>query len=169
MAILQFGFDEFEDNPHKLKNIEEDNIVYTGTHDNDTTKGWFNSLENHVKNIVLETLNMPAIESCDASNLDIFKPDVNYSCWHDTVDVADIVVEKMVDNAMQSPARICIIPVQDCLHLGSNARMNTPGTIEGNWTWRFNWDQIDYQHDSSRMKKMRLRLDNAQRLVKTND
>jgi 4-alpha-glucanotransferase len=168
MAILQFGFDEFEDNPHKLQNIEEDKIVYTGTHDNDTTKGWFNSLDDHVKNIVLESLNMPVIDSYDPNNLDIYKPDVNYSCWHDTVDIADIVVEKMVDNAMQSPARICIIPVQDCLHLDSEARMNTPGTIEGNWTWRFQWDQVEHQHDSSRMKKMRLRLDNAQRLVKPN-
>lgn len=168
MSILQFGFDEFEDNPHKLRNIEEDKIVYTGTHDNDTTKGWFNSLDDHVKDIVLQTLNMPTTDSFDADNLDTYRPDVNYSCWHDTVDIADIVVEKMVDNAMQSPANICIIPVQDCLHLGSEARMNTPGTIEGNWAWRFQWDQVEHQHDSSRMKKMRLRLDNAQRLVKPN-
>jgi len=166
MSILQFGFDEFDDNPHKLKNIEEDKIVYTGTHDNDTTKGWFNSLDDHVKDIVLQTLNMPTTDTFDSNNLDIYKPDVNYSCWHDTVDVADIVVEKMVDNAMQSPARICIIPVQDCLHLDSEARMNIPGTTEGNWTWRFQWEQVEHQHDSSRMKKMRLRLANAQRLVK---
>ena len=166
MSILQFGFDEFEDNPHKIQNIEEDTVVYTGTHDNDTTKGWFNSLNDDTKNYVLQTLNMPTVDNFDGENPGFYKPDVNYSCWHETVDVADIVVEKMVDNAMQSAARICIIPVQDCLHLESAARMNTPGTTTGNWLWQFDWHELESEHDNSRMKKMRLRLDNAQRLVK---
>lgn len=165
MAILQFGFDEFKDNPHKPQNIKEDTVVYTGTHDNDTTRGWFNSLEEHVKNHVLDVLNLPVVYDADEDNAGEinFEPG-RYSCWIDNVDLADLVVERMVDNAMHSRANICIIPVQDCLHLDSDARMNTPGTTTGNWQWQFQWEQIEHQHDSSRMKKMRMRNENSHRL-----
>lgn len=149
MSILQFGFDEFDDNPHKLKNIIEDMVVYTGTHDNDTTIGWFNSLEGHVKNDVLQSL-------------DLLQD--GYSDWSEIPDVAGLVVEKLVDNALNSRANTCIFPMQDCLHLDSEARMNTPGTTSGNWQWKFEWQQ---QH-SCLMNKMRLRLEAAQRLVNIN-
>ncbi len=159
MSILQFGFDEFDDNPHKPQNIKEDIVVYTGTHDNDTTKGWFNSLEEHVKKHVLQTLNLLAV---DDSGTD------GNNCWYDTAEMADLVVERMVDIAMYSRANICIIPIQDCLYLDSDARMNTPGTITGNWQWQFQWEQVELQHDSSRMEKMRLRNEKAHRLVEPN-
>jgi 4-alpha-glucanotransferase len=165
MSILQFGFDEFEDNPHKPQNIKEDTVVYTGTHDNDTTKGWFNSLEDHVKNHVLSVLNLPLDDAADENIGQADMAPDRSSCWYDNVDLADLVVERLVDNAMHSRAEICIIPVQDCLHLDSSARMNTPGTTTGNWQWRFQWEQIEHQHDSSRMKKMRMRNENSQRLV----
>jgi len=71
----------------------------------------------------------------------------------------------MVDNAMHSHAIICIIPIQDCLHLDSDARMNTPGTIDGNWQWRFQWSDIESGHDSARMNKMRLRNEHTQRFI----
>ena len=172
MSILQFGFDEFDDNPHKPKNITEDTVVYTGTHDNDTTKGWFNSLEEHVKKHVLKTLKLPLaadqeINDAEVSATDTSAADHN-SCWHDTVDMADLVVEKMVDIAMYSSAYLCIIPIQDCLYLDSESRMNTPGTTTGNWLWQFQWDQIEQQHNIGRMKKMRLRNEKANRLVEPN-
>jgi 4-alpha-glucanotransferase len=159
MSILQFGFDEFDDNPHKQQNIKEDTVVYTGTHDNDTTKGWFNSLEEHVKKHVLLTLNLPVANDSDADR---------NNCWYDNAEMADLVVERMVDIAMYSNANICIIPIQDCLYLDSDARMNTPGTITGNWQWQFQWEQIELQHDRSRMEKMRLRNEKAHRLVEPN-
>jgi len=122
MAVLQFGFDEFDDNPHKLKNIDHSRVVYTGTHDNDTTKGWYNSLAEYDKNLILESLGLSAdIESITAND----------------------VVDKMIENAMYSHANLSIIPMQDYLHLGSQSRMNIPGTIEGNWSWRFQWPQLD--------------------------
>ena len=150
MSILQFGFDQFDDNPHKLKNIETDRVVYTGTHDNDTTKGWFNNLDQHVKNHVLQTLELPLAEDLDLKDSEL--------------DAADLVVEKMIDDALFSSASICIVPMQDCLHLDSEARMNTPGTIEDNWLWKFQWEQCD----SSRAENMRTRIDKANRLVKSN-
>ena len=177
MSILQFGFDEFEDNPHKPQNIKEDTVVYTGTHDNDTTKGWFNSLEEHVKNHVLAVLNLPVANDHDENDPEVSAIDIltaaaadenHDSCWYDNVDVADFVVERMIDNAMHSRANLCIIPIQDCLHLGSEARMNTPGTINGNWQWQFQWQEIEHRHDSNRMKKIRMRNESTDRLVEPN-
>lgn len=103
MAVLQFSFDEHDDNPHKVKNIEHDCVVYTGTHDNDTTRGWFESLDEAGRAYVIESLEMDTnIESsCD-------------------------IVNTLIAMAMHSRASICIIPVQDFLCLDSSHRMNTP-------------------------------------------
>ena len=77
---------------------------------------------------------------------------------------ADLVLETLLDNALNSRANTCIFPMQDCLHLGSEARMNTPGTITGNWLWQFQWPVLN----SSLINEMRLRLKKAQRLVNPN-
>ena len=115
MAVLQFAFDHFDDNPHKPTNIEPDTIVYTGTHDNDTCVGWFHGLEPHQKEFVFQLLEV--------------KP---------TDDIAGL----MIDTAMHSKADRAIAPLQDFLGLDTSARMNTPGSSEGNWAWRFEWDML---------------------------
>jgi len=79
--------------------------------------------------------------------------DDNVSDWREISDaddpevaadeVANSVVDKMIVDAMNSPAVICIIPLQDCLHLDTEARMNTPGTVVDNWQWQFQWQQVD--------------------------
>ena len=189
MSILQFGFDEFDDNPHKPKNITEDTVVYTGTHDNDTTKGWFNNLEDHVKKYVVQKLKSSdyavGIENpgpghsaadnsgargSDAEGPDVDQPDIDQSGISDatTADAADFVVEKMIDNAMYSRANICIIPLQDCMHLGTEARMNVPGTTTENWQWQFQWQQLEQLYDIDQIRKMRLRNEKAHRLAGTN-
>jgi 4-alpha-glucanotransferase len=73
-------------------------------------------------------------------------------------------VDRLIDNAMNSQASLCMVPMQDCLHLGSVARMNTPGTIDHNWQWSFKWEQIndDFAAD------MQLRIETANRLIKKN-
>jgi len=149
MAVLQFGFDEHQDNPHKPHNIEEDAVVYTGTHDNDTTKGWFNSLSKDDKNDVLKSLDLRGYGRDDSPDDD---------------NAADHVLEKLIDEAMYSKASLCILPMQDCLHLGSEARMNTPGTTHGNWQWSFSWEQIG----SDLAADMRLQIEQAGRLVTYN-
>jgi 4-alpha-glucanotransferase len=140
MSILQFAFDEFEDSPHKLQNIEEDKVVYTGTHDNDTTIGWFNSLQDYVKNNVLQKLNISA---------------------DDEQNIAQLVLQTLVAQAMASRASLCIIPMQDFLGLGTEARMNVPGTISGNWSWQFQWQQVD----NEKINMMRLQIENTHRLI----
>lgn len=172
MSILQFGFDEFEDNPHKPQNIEEETVVYTGTHDNDTTKGWFNNLDEHVKKHVMVVLGIPVEPGRDdngsGDSIGNIGEGGSSNCWTDSIDPADRVVERLVDSAMHSRAEICIIPLQDCLHLGSEARMNTPGTTIGNWQWRFDWSMLEVQHYGDRMKKMRQRNEASQRLPERN-
>jgi 4-alpha-glucanotransferase len=126
MAVLQFAFDAFEDNPHKPRNITPDTVVYTGTHDNDTTRGWFESLQPHEQQFVLETLGIS--------------------------DPAG-VVEAMMNAAMQSRAQLCILPLQDVLGLDSGARMNVPGNDGEHWRWRFDWAQIT-PDTAPRLKEM---------------
>jgi len=121
MSVMQFSFDEFEDNPHKPQNIEADRIAYTGTHDNDTTQGWFNSLAPHQQTYVLQQLGITN---------------------------ADTVVDTFISQIFQSKAHLAILPLQDMLQLGSECRMNTPGTTERNWNWQFSWEQITEQHKS---------------------
>ena len=113
ILVLQFGFDGSGDNPYLPGNHEEHAVIYTGTHDNDTTLGWYRTLDESTRNIVRATLG-------------------------DTDDVPATLVRA----AYESPARLTVIPMQDLLGLGSEARMNVPGTVDGNWSWRFNWADV---------------------------
>lgn len=111
MSVLQFAFDDDnKDNPHKPENITFDRVVYTGTHDNNTTKGWWN--EKKRKRL------KPYIKEGES------------------------VCQTMIRLAKESPARMAIIPIQDIMELGSEARMNTPGVAYGNWQWKFSWDDV---------------------------
>jgi 4-alpha-glucanotransferase len=117
MLIMQFAFDGSPDNPYLSHMHQPGDIVYTGTHDNDTTLGWFESLDQEMQAKVYAHLNqgqepMP---------------------W------------MLIRQAMASTATTAIIPWQDFLGLDGRHRMNTPGTIEGNWQWRFTWDQVPDQ------------------------
>lgn len=108
MKVLSFGFDGGTDNPHFLGNITENSVVYTGTHDNDTVVGWWSQLNENARKFATE--NLPQ---------------------------RDTVADSMIEAALGSPAALCVIPMQDILHLDSSARMNTPGTVGGsNWHWR---------------------------------
>jgi 4-alpha-glucanotransferase len=115
MAVLQFAFDDHADNPHKPENVHPDTVYYTGTHDNDTTLGWWRTLPEHARQHVMRQLG---------------------------VDDPDAVPHAMIDTVLQSRAALAVLPMQDVLRLGSEARMNTPGTNQGNWTWRFEWDDL---------------------------
>ena len=115
MAVLQFAFDAHADNPHKPENVEPETVYFTGTHDNDTTLGWYTSLSEEVRHQVRQQLN-----AADA----------------------DQVLDAMCSTVLTSRAQMAVLPLQDVLRLGSEARMNTPGTISGNWNWRFDWNML---------------------------
>ena len=114
MKILQFAFDGGEDNPYLPHNHERLSVVYTGTHDNDTTLGWFESLDEEGRGKV-------------NSHLARYQ---NEMPW------------QLIEVALDSVAALAVFPMQDLLSLGSAARMNTPGTTENNWHWRFSWSQV---------------------------
>jgi 4-alpha-glucanotransferase len=110
MHVLQFGFDDGPHNPHRPAAHRENGVVYTGTHDNDTARGWWDSLDEEARR---------------RTGLDPADP-----AW------------SLVEVAYASPARLAIVPVQDVLGLGSEARMNVPGRERGNWRWRLEEGQL---------------------------
>jgi len=114
MKILQFAFGGNADNPYLPDNYEKNCVVYTGTHDNDTTLGWSEKLSDAEKPYIFDYLGNPAISLHCA----------------------------LIQTALASVANLAIIPMQDILELGTEHRMNTPGTTVGNWNWRFQWYQL---------------------------
>jgi 4-alpha-glucanotransferase len=112
MLVLQFAFgDDFEKNPYAPANHIENACVYTGTHDNDTSRGWF------------ETVATTGV-----------KRQIESLAGHEVT--PESVSMDMISIAMRSKARMVIIPMQDILGLGTEGRLNTPGTASGNWVWR---------------------------------
>lgn len=114
MLILQFAFDGGPGNPYLPHNHTPNNVIYTGTHDNDTTLSWFEDLSLGQREHVLRYLGEPSAA----------------------------MPEALVRCALASVARLAILPMQDVLGLGKGNRMNAPGTTAGNWNWRFSWDQV---------------------------
>lgn len=127
MAVLQFSFDDHDDNPHKPRNMTPATVAYTGTHDNDTTAGWWASLSDGARQYAMQQLGV----SDPATMLD-----------------------SMITTVLDSAAALAVLPLQDVLGLGSSARMNIPGTESGNWTWRFDWSQLPPDLAPGLLKKL---------------
>ncbi len=118
MAVLQFGLGSTERaNPHRFVNHTEDKIIYTGTHDNDTLRGWYEELPGEQREAVDAELDQAGVGEDDA--------------WW-----------RIVELAHASPGRIAMVQVQDLLGLGSEARMNVPGQADGSWNWRLEKGQL---------------------------
>lgn len=116
MKVLQFAFDGGPENAFLPHRYEHNYVVYSGTHDNDTTRGWYEKASDHERDFVRRYC----------------KTDGNEIQWD------------LIKLALESIADIAVIPFQDVIGLGSEGRMNIPGTIEGNWEWRFDWDQVGH-------------------------
>jgi 4-alpha-glucanotransferase len=108
MRVLQFAFSGEGDNPHLPHMHEHDSVVYTGTHDNDTTLGWYLSLDEETRRRVDCMLRV----------------------------APGAMPEALIREALGSVGQLAVIPVQDLLAFGSEARLNRPGTVTGNWSWR---------------------------------
>jgi 4-alpha-glucanotransferase len=126
MRVLQFAFgDEWPSHPFKPYNFIRNTVVYTGTHDNDTTVGWFNNTdpaEGILNQEQIRTERENALRYVDRNGIEIH--------W----DFIRLAVASVADTA--------IFPLQDALGLGSEARMNRPATTENNWRWRFEEGQL---------------------------
>lgn len=146
MKVLQFAFDSDWDNPHLPENYTDNCVVYTGTHDNDTTLGWYDSIEDWKKRF-LTYYARHEYSSVLAPALGIDSPSDSSDDVTSDPNGPEMSREKallaMIELAMASPADTCIIPLQDLLKLGSRARINVPGTVTGNWTWQMEPDLFD--------------------------
>jgi 4-alpha-glucanotransferase len=112
MVVLQFGFDPHAPKSvHRPPNHTEDRVVYTGTHDHDTARGWYESLDDRRRAMVDAELRERGIAERE-------------SWW------------ALIRLAFSSPARVAVVQAQDVLGLGSEARMNDPGRRSGNWRWQ---------------------------------
>ncbi len=115
MKVLQFAFDSGEENDYLPHNYDKNCVVYTGTHDNETVKGWFENASEKDKKYVLDYIH---------SN-------------------GENVGWDLIRTAWASVANTAIAPMQDVLGLGADARMNLPGTTVKNWEWRMDKNAIN--------------------------
>lgn len=117
MKVLQFAFDSREESDYLPHNYEANSVVYTGTHDNDTIRGWYQAINRADKKLSVAYMNNANTADADIS-------------WD------------FIRLAQASVAKLCIIPIQDYLCLGSEARINTPSTLGNNWKWRMKEREI---------------------------
>jgi 4-alpha-glucanotransferase len=115
MKVLQFAFDGGPSNPYLPFHHGRDSVCYTGTHDNDTTLGWYQSLDEGQRQHVDDYLGQSQ----------------------------EPMPWPMIRAALGSRADLAVVPMQDLMALDGAHRMNRPGVPRGNWQWRFQWDQVD--------------------------
>ncbi len=115
MKVLTFGFDGDETNPHYPGNYGKNIVAYTGTHDNDTVLGWAESASEKSLKFAMKVLGFSSKEEAP---------------------------EAFIRGLFSGPCDTVVVPMQDLLHLGTEARMNYPGTVGGNWLWRMKPDAL---------------------------
>jgi len=116
--VLQFAFDGNPRNPHRPESFVSNAVVYTGTHDNNTTRGWYEDLQEFQQRQLWEYLKRPLASAAEAA------PALLHLAW-------------------SSRAALAIAPLQDVLNLGAEARMNVPGRAVGNWRWRCTEEMLE--------------------------
>jgi 4-alpha-glucanotransferase len=126
MKILHFAFGSDGGNPYLPYNATHNSVIYTGTHDNNTTVGWYEAANDYEKDRVYRYLGGIS---------------------------RDGVAWDLIRVAMSSVANQAIVPIQDVCSLGANARMNIPGTAENNWRWRYRAEALREEY-GDRLKEM---------------
>ncbi|HAX53206.1 4-alpha-glucanotransferase [Muricomes intestini] len=117
MKVIQFAFDSRESSNYLPHTYTPNCVVYTGTHDNDTTRGWYHNVGRKCRDFAKEYLHKDALDE-------------------------DKLAWDFIAMAMGSVAELCVIPMQDYLCRDSNARINTPSTLGDNWVWRLKKGEI---------------------------
>ena len=125
MKLLQFAFDPREESDYIPHLYDENCVAYTGTHDNETSRQWFEGLS---------------------------KENLEYCLDYINCQVPGTEVDSLIKATLASKARLAIIPMQDYLNLGKEARMNIPSTLGGNWQWRLN-EQYETEELVKKIKK----------------
>ena len=125
MKILHFAFGGDADNPYLPHQHQQDSVAYTGTHDNDTTLGWYEALDQNTKDHIAAYVG----------------------------DSNEAMPWLLIRMALQSVAQLAIIPMQDVMELTGRDRMNVPGTTEGNWAWSMLWQDV-IASNTTRLKQL---------------
>ncbi len=135
MVVMQFGFDPDDPHgPHRLEHHEANSVVYTGTHDTDTLRGWWEGLAAPTRAATVEQIAAAGFEERER--------------WWSIIRLA-----------YSSPARLAMIQAQDVLGLGSDARMNVPGRATGSWRWRMAPGALTHEH----AKRLRAAVEESER------
>ncbi len=134
MKVLSFAFSGGESNPHLPQHCRKNSVYYTGTHDNNTVLGWWDSASAQERATARQVLGAQG---------------------------ADDIAPKMIDTVLGSAADRAMLPMQDILALDASARMNTPGTLGGNWSWRMKPDALN---EALAQRLAKLNLDSARRI-----
>lgn len=121
MAVLQFAFDGHPDNTFLPHNLNKNTVLYAGTHDNDTTRGWYDTLNEQDRDQLRR----------------YFRISGNSISWD------------FIHALYESTPNLTIVTMQDLLNKGPEARLNLPGTSQGNWRWRFTLDELDTLQNNS--------------------
>jgi 4-alpha-glucanotransferase len=124
MRVLQFGFGTEVDDYHRPTQYPTHSVAYTGTHDNDTLLGWYQ----HYRQ--------------DPKQVDVLTPYIAQLCGHRPGLKDRPLHWQLIAAVMESAANTAVVPVQDILALGNEARMNVPGLAKGNWAWRLHEGQL---------------------------
>jgi len=132
MKVLQFAYGTDETNGYLPHNYGQNFVVYTGTHDNDTTVGWIKSASRRERRNLMKYF------------------DAGWKYMH----------RSLMEAAPASVAGMAVIPMQDLLELDGRSRMNKPGTIEGNWEWKFEWRMLK-RRQKNLLKKMTKKYNRA--------
>lgn len=131
MAVLQFAFGGEADNAYLPHNYDRNCVVYSGTHDNDTTIGWYNTLDEATQDHIRRYLGV----------------------------TGDAIAWDLIRAAIRSSAHLAVFPLQDLLNLGNEARLNKPGSPVGNWQWRYLPHQLEQlKNESSPYLREQLKL-----------
>ena len=136
MTVLQFAWDGDAANPYLPHNHDRDTVVYTGTHDNDTTHGWWSTLDGAARRQVGDYFGLGAAAAGAAG-----------SDGGGALDAAALPgAQALMRAACASVADTAVLPMQDILGPPAGRRMNTPGVATGCWEWRFDWASVGPQH-----------------------
>lgn len=123
MKVLQFAYNPYEDSEYLPHNYDKNCVVYTGTHDNETTVGWYRNQPKKTKKFILEYNNISLLKVTGKK-------------------AEQSATKSIIRQAMMSTANTCIIPLQDYLELDNSARINEPSTLGDNWKWRVRGELI---------------------------
>ncbi len=131
MKVLQFAFDSDKKNPYLPKNIKENTVCYTGTHDNNTILGWCQSRD----------------EASFKKTLELLKINEKMT--------ADELAKKLIYTCLISRSKLAVLPMQDILLKGDSCRTNVPGTCNGNWVWRMTDEDFALTIDRANSRELR--------------